>query len=172
LNTTLKSVTNATTATVPVTHLRQCFKSNPKDHFSCGGSEARLAREGRAAFKERALGVAKVVGASGEIRSRRDLFPMVPTVEADSLAALQRFADYLTHRDRLDARARNRIVRSGRYRGGRDGISVSITPTRQFHSSEGGLVSLGDTIDITALLSARLGDPPGLTLLSSDQPLR
>jgi ADP-dependent phosphofructokinase/glucokinase len=120
-----------------------------------GGSEARLAREGLAAMKGRALGVNKVVGESGEIRSRRDLWKMVPTVKASGVAALQGFADFVAKRDGLDARTRDRIVWSGRYLGGRDGVSVSITPTRQFHSSDGGLVSLGDTIDITTLLSAR-----------------
>jgi ADP-dependent phosphofructokinase/glucokinase len=125
-----------------------------------GGDAERMGREGLAAMKGRQAGVNKVVGESGEIRSPADHFRVLPTLSANGLRAVQRYADHVAARDRLPEAAREAIVVEGRYVPGpqgdsdRDRVAVSITPTRHFHANAGGLVSLGDTLDITTLVHA------------------
>jgi hypothetical protein len=119
-----------------------------------GGSAARMHREGQAALKGRQLGINKVVNPSGQVRYRREGWPLIPTLEGQSLGTLHRFADALQTGGKIDQRGRALLVEQGLFMDRSSGISVSVTPTRQFHLDPGGRVSLGDTFDITTLLHA------------------
>ncbi|MCC6749245.1 MAG: hypothetical protein IT371_16400 [Deltaproteobacteria bacterium] len=124
------------------------------------GSSERMSREGLAALGGRQLGLNKVVNPSGELRTRKDVWAVLPTLQASSFGAIQRFADGLVAEGRLSRSARDAAVRNGVFQDAKDGTWVSVTPTRQFHGSlPGGLISLGDTIDISTLLrSFRRGE--------------
>jgi ADP-dependent phosphofructokinase/glucokinase len=119
------------------------------------GNARSMRRQSMAAMKGRQVGVNKVVGASGEIRRSADLWPVTPSVSGQGLGALQRFGDFLAREEGLNPAARQRVVESGIYLDGADGVSVAISPSRRFNTIRGGLVSLGDTLDLTTLVYGR-----------------
>jgi ADP-dependent phosphofructokinase/glucokinase len=108
-----------------------------------------------ALLKARQVAAMKATNTSGEIKSRDDLFDVVPVVQGSGLAAVEAFADDLARRHGLSTEERDRVARDWCFTDVTHDRTVFFVPSRGIHDRTGGTVSLGDTIDATALLFAR-----------------
>lgn len=108
-------------------------------------------RQIQALLRCRQIANMKTANPSGEIRGPQDLWPVLPVVNADALAALYEFADGVCRRFGLSPEQHQAIVRDWHYTDPGSGQTIIFSPTRQLHERVGGTVSLGDTIDYTAL---------------------
>lgn len=107
-------------------------------------------RQVLALLRARQLASMKAANASGEIASAHDLFSVMPSVDGPSLAAVQAFADAIAKRFGLDAASRDKVARDFCCRG--DDVDYYFVPNRGIHDRTGGTISLGDTIDASALV--------------------
>ncbi len=108
-------------------------------------------RQKLALVKARQLATNKAAADSGEIKSKDDIWPVLPSVRGSGLAALHRFADAVAHANGLSAAERDRIVERWWWQAP-DGTVVHFVPSRGIHDRSGGTVSLGDTIDASSLI--------------------
>ncbi len=118
-----------------------------------GGGDVERTR--LALLRARQLASMKAANDSGELKSVDDLFDVIPVVEGKCLAALQRFADAMVTAHGLDDDARAAIVRDWCWVDAKGGEAVFFIPSRGIHDRTGGTVSLGDTIDASALVFGR-----------------
>ena len=117
------------------------------------------ARQVLALLRARQLASMKATNASGEIASANDVWPVMPTVDGDCLAAVEAFADTIAERFSLNASARDRVARDWYFRAA-DGTEYFFVPSRAIHDRTGGTISLGDTIDASALIFAAAPSAP------------
>jgi ADP-dependent phosphofructokinase/glucokinase len=115
-----------------------------------------------ALLRARQLASMKAANASGEIKGKDDLFDVVPVVQGRCLAAVQRFADAVQARFGLSDDARAAVARDWVYVDA-DQRAFFFVPSRGIHDRTGGTVSLGDTIDASALVFSK-PDPRPPTL--------
>jgi ADP-dependent phosphofructokinase/glucokinase len=108
-----------------------------------------------ALLKARQVAAMKATGTTGEIKGRADLFDVVPVVQGAGLAAVEAFADDVARRFGLSPAARDQVARDWCFHDAAADRTVFFVPSRGIHDRTGGTVSLGDTIDATALLFAR-----------------
>ncbi len=102
-------------------------------------------------MKARQLAAMKATNPSGQVASKNEMWPMLPLVEGACLAAVQKFADSVQDRFGLSDAQRAQVARDWHYDDGQ-GNTVFFVPSRGIHDRTGGTVSLGDTIDATALI--------------------
>ncbi|MBI1944264.1 MAG: hypothetical protein HYS27_01140 [Deltaproteobacteria bacterium] len=119
-------------------------------------------RQTLALVKARQLAANKAANDTGEIKSADDVWPVVPSVRGTGLAALHRFADALQARFGLSDRERALVVERWWWQNPADGTVIHFVPSRGIHDRTGGTVSLGDTIDASALMFALEGRAPKL----------
>ncbi len=105
-----------------------------------------------ALLRARQLASMKAAIRGGELVCAQDLFDVAPTVDGASLAAVERFADVVAQRFGLDAADRTRVAQQWHCRRPSSRQHVVFVPSRGIHDRAGGTVSLGDTIDIAALV--------------------
>jgi len=114
-----------------------------------------------ALLKARQLATMKATNDTGELKGPGDLFELLPVVQGTGLAAVEAFADDVARRYELSPAERDRVARDWAFRDEATGRTLFFVPSRGIHDRTGGTVSLGDTIDATALLFARAeGRPP------------
>ncbi|MEW6277702.1 MAG: ADP-dependent glucokinase/phosphofructokinase [Candidatus Eremiobacterota bacterium] len=111
-------------------------------------------RQVLALLKARQMASMKAANLSGEIKEKGDMWPILPLVEGVSLAMVQKFADAIARRFDLTPEQRDRVARDWYYDDGQ-GNTIFFVPSRGIHDRTGGTVSLGDTIDSTALIYGR-----------------
>jgi ADP-dependent phosphofructokinase/glucokinase len=113
-------------------------------------------RQVLALMRARQLASMKSANESGEIKSPDDIWPLAPIVEGAGLAAVHAFADELRKRfgAKVDDRAYAQIIDRWWYREPDSGRSYFFVPSRGIHTTPGGTISLGDTIDSGALIHA------------------
>ncbi|MCA9790370.1 MAG: hypothetical protein KC910_01190 [Candidatus Eremiobacteraeota bacterium] len=104
-----------------------------------------------ALLRARQVAAMKTANDNGEIRSQSDLWPILPMVDARGLAGLYRFADAISERFGLDADQHAAVVKDWHYHDAASQTTFLFSPARALHDKTGGTVSLGDTIDYTAL---------------------
>ncbi len=104
-----------------------------------------------ALMRARQLASMKATNDSGQIARTGEMWPVLPLVEGKCLAAVQRFADAIQSRYGLTQSERAQVVRDWYFEDG-EGNTIFFVPSRGIHDRTGGTVSLGDTIDCTALL--------------------
>ncbi len=104
-----------------------------------------------ALLRARQLASMKATNESGQIARNGEMWPVLPLVEGKCLAAVQKFADAVQARYGLTESERARVARDWYFEDGQ-GNTVFFVPSRGIHDRSGGTVSLGDTIDCTALL--------------------
>lgn len=119
-------------------------------------------RQTLALVKARQLAANKAANDTGEIKSADDVWPVVPSVRGTGLAALHRFADAVQARFALSDKGRELIVERWWWQNPADGTVIHFVPSRGIHDRSGGTVSLGDTIDASALMFALEGRAPKL----------
>ena len=119
-------------------------------------------RQTLALVKARQLAANKAANDTGEIKSADDMWPLVPSVRGTGLAALHRFADAVQERFGLSERERDLVVERWWWQNPADGTVIHFVPSRGIHDRTGGTVSLGDTIDASALVFALEGRAPKL----------
>lgn len=112
-----------------------------------------------ALLRARQLASMKAANASGEIKGKDDLFDVVPVVQGRCLAAVQRFADAVQARFGLSDDARAAVARDWVYVDA-DQRAFFFVPSRGIHDRTGGTVSLGDTIDASALVFSKQDPRP------------
>ncbi len=115
-----------------------------------------------ALLRARQLASMKAANDSGEIKGADDLFDVVPVVQGKCLAAVERFADAITSRYHLDDAGRSQVAAEWHYFDPSSKQHVFFVPSRGIHERSGGTVSLGDTIDIAALVFSRTETKPKL----------
>lgn len=115
-----------------------------------------------ALLRARQLASMKAANDSGEIKCADDLFDVVPVVSGKCLAAVERFADAISSRYHLDEAARSLVAAEWHYFDPRSKQHLFFVPSRGIHERSGGTVSLGDTIDIAALVFSRTETKPKL----------
>jgi ADP-dependent phosphofructokinase/glucokinase len=113
-----------------------------------------------ALLKARQLAAMKATNDSGEIKGPDDLFDVVPVVLGTGLAAVEAFADDVARRFSLSPAERDRVARDWCFADDKTGRTLFFVPSRGIHDRTGGTVSLGDTIDATALLFSRTSARP------------
>jgi ADP-dependent phosphofructokinase/glucokinase len=104
-----------------------------------------------ALLKARQLAAMKATNVSGQVKVKAEMWPVLPLVEGDCLAAVQKFADGVQERFHLTDAERSQVARDWFYDDGK-GTTLFFVPSRGIHDRRGGTVSLGDTIDCTALI--------------------
>lgn len=104
-----------------------------------------------ALVKARQLAAMKATNVSGQVAGRAEMWPMLPLVEGACLASVQRFADSVKEKFNLTEDQRAQVARDWHYDDGQ-GNTVFFVPSRGIHDRTGGTVSLGDTIDASALI--------------------
>ncbi len=119
-------------------------------------------RQTLALVKARQLAANKAANDTGEIKTAADVWPVVPSVRGTGLAALHRFADAVQARFGLSDRERDLVVERWWWQNPADGTVIHFVPSRGIHDRTGGTVSLGDTIDASALMFALEGRAPKL----------
>ncbi len=113
-----------------------------------------------ALLKARQLASVKAANDSGEIKGEGDLFDVDPVVQGVCLAAVERFADDVALRYGLGPAARDQVAADWHFFDETEKTHVFFVPSRGIHDRTGGTVSLGDTIDMSALVfSARTKRP-------------
>jgi hypothetical protein len=130
------------------------------DKFDGGSID--IERTRLALLRARQLASMKAANDSGEIKSADDLFDVLPVVQGRCLAAVERFADAVAVRFGLDAAGRERVVADWHFKDPQTGQHLFFVPSRGIHDRSGGTVSLGDTIDISALVFSRADARPKL----------
>jgi ADP-dependent phosphofructokinase/glucokinase len=123
------------------------------DAFGSSGT-VDIERTRLALLRARQLASMKAANDTGEIKSKDDIFDVAPVVDGKGLAAVQRFADAMQQLHGLDNDARDAIVRDWCYVD-KQGVATFFVPSRGIHDRTGGTVSLGDTIDASALVFSR-----------------
>jgi ADP-dependent phosphofructokinase/glucokinase len=113
-----------------------------------------------ALLRARQLASMKAAADSGEITGPADLFDVVPTVQGRCLAAVQRFGDAVAAAHGLSAAERADVVADWHWQDPLGKRQVFFVPSRGIHDRTGGTVSLGDTIDVSALVLARTRGRP------------
>lgn len=111
-------------------------------------------RQKLALLKARQIASNKAANDTGEIKSADDIWPVVPSVRGPGLAALHRFADALQARFGLSDRERALVVERWWFKDPGTETVIHFVPSRGIHDRTGGTVSLGDTIDASALIFA------------------
>jgi ADP-dependent phosphofructokinase/glucokinase len=106
-------------------------------------------------LRARQLATMKATVDNGEIKGPDDLFDVAPVVLGTGLAAVEAFADEVARRYALAPAERDRVAREWCFHDDASGRTLFFVPSRGIHDRTGGTVSLGDTIDATALLLAR-----------------
>lgn len=101
--------------------------------------------------KARQLAAMKAANLSGQVKEQSEMWPVLPLVEGKCLASVQKFADSLQERFGLSDAERGQVASDWYYDDGR-GTTIFFVPSRGIHDRSGGTVSLGDTIDASALL--------------------
>jgi ADP-dependent phosphofructokinase/glucokinase len=112
-------------------------------------------RQVLALLRARQAASMKTANPSGEIRAASEMWPVAPLVEGGGLAAVYGFADAMRSRLGLDDAAHAAIVRDWWVHDPTRGETWFFVPSRGIHDRSGGTVSLGDTIDSTALIYGR-----------------
>ncbi len=115
-----------------------------------------------ALLRARQLASMKAANDSGEIKGADDLCDVLPVVQGKCLAAVERFADVIAARGQLDEAGRAKVVAEWHYFDESAKQHVFFVPSRGIHERSGGTVSLGDTIDIAALVLSRTESKPKL----------
>ena len=115
-----------------------------------------------ALLRARQLASMKAANDSGEIKGADDLCDLLPVVQGKCLAAVERFADVIAARGQLDEAGRAKVVAEWHYFDESAKQHVFFVPSRGIHERSGGTVSLGDTIDIAALVLSRTESKPKL----------
>lgn len=113
-----------------------------------------------ALLRARQLASMKAAADSGEITGPADLFDVVPTVQGRCLAAVQRFGDAVAAAHGLSTAERADVVADWHWQDPLGKRQVFFVPSRGIHDRTGGTVSLGDTIDVSALVLARTRGRP------------
>lgn len=113
-----------------------------------------------ALLRARQLASMKAANDSGEIKGPNDLFDVVPTVQGRCLAAVQRFGDAVASHFGVSAAQRAAVVADWHWQDPHSTRQVFFVPSRGIHDRTGGTVSLGDTIDVSALVLARTHGRP------------
>ena len=113
-----------------------------------------------ALLRARQLASMKAAADSGEITGPNDLFDVVPTVQGRCLAAVQRFGDAVAAAHGLSGAERADVVADWHWQDPLGKRQVFFVPSRGIHDRTGGTVSLGDTIDVSALVLARTRGRP------------
>ena len=124
-----------------------------------------------ALLRARQLASIKAANDSGEITGAHDLFDVAPVVQGKCLAAVQRFADAVAARYGLNdsrptrcsmagASSRADVVKDWHFFDAATQQHVFFVPSRGIHDRTGGTVSLGDTIDISALVFSSTAERP------------
>ncbi len=125
------------------------------DDDGAAGEGVDVDRTRLALLRARQLASVKAANDSGEIKDKDDLFDVCPIVQGKCLAAVQRFADAIARRFSLTDEQRAHVVNDWHYRDEKTGEHIFFVPSRGIHDRSGGTVSLGDTIDASALVFAR-----------------
>jgi ADP-dependent phosphofructokinase/glucokinase len=112
-------------------------------------------RQVLALLKARQMASMKAANDSGEIRQSDEIWPVAPVVAGRGLAAVHAFADVCQKRFDLDPTEHAAIVDRWWYTDRQSGDTYFFVPSRGIHDRTGGTVSLGDTIDSTALIYGR-----------------
>lgn len=115
-----------------------------------------------ALLRARQLASMKAANDSGEIKGPDDLFDVLPVLQGRAMAAVERFADAVATRFGLDGAARDRVAADWHFQDPQSGQHLFFVPSRGIHDRSGGTVSLGDTIDISALVYAKTDAKPKL----------
>lgn len=126
-------------------------------------------RQTLALVKARQLAANKAANDSGEIKTASDIWAVVPSVRGTGLAALHRFADAVQERFGLSDSERALVLERWWWKNPTDGMVIHFVPSRGIHDRTGGTISLGDTIDASALMFALEGRAPKLKHGSSFQ---
>ncbi|MDP2340364.1 MAG: ADP-dependent glucokinase/phosphofructokinase [Deltaproteobacteria bacterium] len=113
-----------------------------------------------ALLKARQLASMKAANDTGEIKTDDDIFDVAAVVQGRCLAAVHRFADALMHKHGFDDAARKHIVRDWVWTDPATNEVIFFVPSRGIHDRTGGTVSLGDTIDISALVFSKTEGRP------------
>jgi ADP-dependent phosphofructokinase/glucokinase len=113
-----------------------------------------------ALLRARQLASMKAAADTGEIKGPADLFDVVPTVQGRCLAAVQRFGDAVAAAHGLSTAERADVVADWHWQDPLGKRQVFFVPSRGIHDRTGGTVSLGDTIDVSALVLARTRGRP------------
>jgi hypothetical protein len=110
-------------------------------------------RQVLALLRARQVASMKAANETGEITSPADVFRLAPIVEGRGLAAVHDFADAISEKfGPLSAKEHAKIVERWWWRDPNSGEYYFFVPSRGIHDSSGGTISLGDTIDVTALV--------------------
>jgi ADP-dependent phosphofructokinase/glucokinase len=105
-----------------------------------------------ALLRARQLASMKAAIRGGELVCAQDLFEVAATVDGASLAAVERFADVVAARFSLSSNERTGVAQQWHCSRPSSRQHVFFVPSRGIHDRSGGTVSLGDTIDIAALV--------------------
>ena len=124
------------------------------------GGEVDVDRTRLAPLRARQLASAKAATASGEITGAHEVFDVAPVVEGKCLAAVQRFADAVAVRYGLSDAGRADVVKDWHFFDSASQQHLFFVPSRGIHDRTGGTVSLGDTIDISALVFSSTNERP------------
>jgi ADP-dependent phosphofructokinase/glucokinase len=111
-------------------------------------------------MKARQIASMKTTNETGEIRSADDMWPVAPTVKGQGLAAVEQFADEMQRRHGLTDTERDQVAERWWFKDEASGRTYVFAPSRGIHDRTGGTVSLGDTIDLSALLFERSASGP------------
>jgi len=122
------------------------------DDDGAAGEGVDVDRTHQALLRARQLASVKAANDSGEIVSPADLFDVEPVVQGRCLAAVQRFADAVAARYGLSDDERQKVVDDWHFQDPQTKQHLIFVPSRGIHDRTGGTVSLGDTIDVSALV--------------------
>jgi ADP-dependent phosphofructokinase/glucokinase len=125
-----------------------------------GGTTVDVDRTRLALLRARQLASMKATNDTGEIKSSDDIFDVAAVVQGRCLAAVHRFADALMHLHGFDDAVRKEIVRDWCFKDPRSNEVIFFVPSRGIHDRSGGTVSLGDTIDASALVFGKAEGRP------------
>ena len=130
------------------------------DLIVADASDVDVDRTRLALLRARQLASMKAANDTGEIKGDDDIFDIVPVVQGRCMAAVHRFADALMQQHGLDEATRKEIVRDWSWIDPKTNELILFVPSRGIHDRTGGTVSLGDTIDASALVFSRTEGRP------------
>jgi len=116
------------------------------------GARTRLSREARASFHARAVTTNKVANPNGRIREAADRWPVVSSMPAEAFREVEKTVNAIARTHGLGNAAKQQLMETGIHVAtSPGGVSIALTPAREFYDFSGGLISAGDTLALTAL---------------------
>ena len=117
-----------------------------------GTAVERMKRESSANHFARAVTTNKVANPSGQIRTAKDRWPVVASLPARSFQEVGKLIDHVARTRSLSATQKEGFRSSEILMAAKNGgVSIVVTPAREFYDFSGGLISAGDTLALTAL---------------------